>query len=147
MQKSSWHSNRYPIKRYTDALFISVYLSWLPDAHLSDAPKRQLVVTGDNARTQDEITKSSAWFFNSVYSTVTRDLGLKAYPKDKLVVIRLTSPGIEPKNLEFSSRTLNPTELFGLVRYVTTRNSLLNCWESVGQYGVLHAKRDFRTFA
>ena len=45
-------------------LFISVYLSSLPVAHPSDARRRQLVVTGDSARIQDETTKSSAWFFN-----------------------------------------------------------------------------------
>ena len=41
-------------------LFISVYLSSLPVAHPSDAPRRQLVVPGDNARIQDETTESSA---------------------------------------------------------------------------------------
>ena len=39
-------------------------LSSLPVAHLSDAPRRRLVVTGDSARIQDETTESSAWFFN-----------------------------------------------------------------------------------
>ena len=33
-------------------------------AHLSDAPRRRLVVTGNSARIQDETTESSAWFFN-----------------------------------------------------------------------------------
>ena len=33
-------------------------------AHLSDAPRRGLVVTGDSARIQDETNESSAWFFN-----------------------------------------------------------------------------------
>ena len=45
-------------------LFISVYLSSLPVAHLSDAPRRRLVVTGYSARIQDETTESSAHFFN-----------------------------------------------------------------------------------
>ena len=45
-------------------LVISVYLSSLPVAHLSDAPRRRLVVTGDSARIQDETTENSAWFFN-----------------------------------------------------------------------------------
>ena len=45
-------------------LIISIYLSSLPVAHLSDAPRRRLVVTGDSARIQDEITENSAWFFN-----------------------------------------------------------------------------------
>ena len=42
----------------------SFYLSLLPVAHLSDAPRRRLVVTGDSARIQDETIESSAWFFN-----------------------------------------------------------------------------------
>ena len=45
-------------------LIISVYLSSLPVAHLSDAPRRRLVVTGDSARIQDGTTENSAWFFN-----------------------------------------------------------------------------------
>ena len=32
--------------------------------HLSNAPRRRLVVTGDSARIQDETTENSAWFFN-----------------------------------------------------------------------------------
>ena len=36
----------------------SVYLSSLPVAHLSDAPRRRLLVTGDSARMQDETTGS-----------------------------------------------------------------------------------------
>ena len=43
---------------------ISVYLSSLPVAHLSDAPRRRLVVTGGSARIQNETTESSTWFFN-----------------------------------------------------------------------------------
>ena len=45
-------------------LVISVYLSSLPVAHLSDAPRRWLVVTGDSARIQDETTENSTCFFN-----------------------------------------------------------------------------------
>ena len=45
-------------------LIISIYLSSLPVAHMSDAPRRRLVVTGDCARIQDETTENSAWFFN-----------------------------------------------------------------------------------
>ena len=47
-------------------LIIFVYLSSLPVAHLSDAPRRRLVVTGDSARIQDETTENSAWFFNEL---------------------------------------------------------------------------------
>ena len=60
-------------------LVISVYLSQLPVAHLSDAPRRRVVVTGDSTRIQDETTENSAWFFNG---TVIRDFGLRSHPKD-----------------------------------------------------------------
>ena len=43
-------------------LVIYVYLSSLPVTHLSDAPRRRLVVTGDSARIQDEATENSARF-------------------------------------------------------------------------------------
>ena len=45
-------------------LTIFVFLSSLPVGHLSDAPRRRLVVTGNSARIQDETTENSAWFFN-----------------------------------------------------------------------------------
>ena len=45
-------------------LIIFVYLSLLPVAHLRNAPRRRLVVTGDSARIQDETTENIAWFFN-----------------------------------------------------------------------------------
>ena len=45
-------------------MVISVYLLSLLVAHMSDVPGRWLVVTGDSARIQYEITQSSAWFFN-----------------------------------------------------------------------------------
>ena len=53
-----------------------LYVPSLPVAHLSDAPRGRLAVTGDSARIQDETTESSDWFFNvlRVYSTVTRNL-------------------------------------------------------------------------
>ena len=44
-------------------LVISVYPS-LPVAYLSDAPRRQLVVTEDSARIKDKTIESSTWFFN-----------------------------------------------------------------------------------
>ena len=56
------------------------YSSSLPVNHLSDAPGRRLVVTGDSARTQDECY---TWFLTcSAYSTVTRDLGLTPHSND-----------------------------------------------------------------
>ena len=62
--------------KYRFGLVISVYLSSLPAAHLSDAPRRRLVVTGDSAR----IPPGSLTY--SAYSTVTRDLGITSHPKD-----------------------------------------------------------------
>ena len=62
---------------------VSVYLSSLPVAHLSDAPITKLVVTVNNARIQDGTTESSTWsLMCSVYSTVTGDHGLKPHPKE-----------------------------------------------------------------
>ena len=51
-------------KEKSQDYYFFVYLSSLPVAHLSDAPRRWLVVTGDSARIQDETTENSAWFFN-----------------------------------------------------------------------------------
>ena len=45
-------------------LFICVYLSLLPVAHLRAVARRWLVVTWDSERIQDETTESSAWFYN-----------------------------------------------------------------------------------
>ena len=65
------------------SLVISVYLSSLPVAHLSDAPSRRLIVTGDSAMIQDETTENSVLFFNVLgVAAVTRDLGLTSHPKD-----------------------------------------------------------------
>ena len=54
-------------------LVISTYLLCLPVAHLSDAPRRWLVVTGD-------APPGSLTCF--VHSAVTWDLSLKSHPKD-----------------------------------------------------------------
>ena len=53
-----------PRTRDLEVLIVSNYLSLLPDVHLSDTPRRWLVVTGDSARIQDETTQNSAWFLN-----------------------------------------------------------------------------------
>ena len=45
-------------------LIIFVYLMSQPVAHLSDAPRRRLVVIGNSARIQNETNESSAWFDN-----------------------------------------------------------------------------------
>ena len=74
--KNTWHPDKHditsapsfkvkPIKANRNySLVISVYLSSLPVAYLSHAPRGRLVVTGDSARIQDETTESFAWFFN-----------------------------------------------------------------------------------
>ena len=49
---------------YPNNLVISVYVSSLPVAHLSDAPRRWLVDTGHSAGIQDKTTENSAWFFH-----------------------------------------------------------------------------------
>ena len=62
-----WKANTIisePKRILTNAWLFPFYLSSQPVAHLSDAPRRRLVVTGDSARIQDETTESSAWFFN-----------------------------------------------------------------------------------
>ena len=55
-----------PLMTKTGWLVSFVYLWSLPVAHLSDAPRRRLVVTGNSARIQDETTENSTWFFNMV---------------------------------------------------------------------------------
>ena len=65
----SAYKNAVPVKH----LVISVYLSLLTVACLSDAPRRRLVVMGDSARIQDEPTESSARFFYvSAYIALSR---------------------------------------------------------------------------
>ena len=81
---------------------ISVYLSSLPVTHLSDGPRRRLVVTGNSARIQDETTESSAWVFNML-SVKHRHTGprFNVSSEKQLVTVRLTSPGIEPTTASF----------------------------------------------
>ena len=83
--------------RMQDRLIIFVYLSSLPVVHLSDVLRRWLVVTGDSAGIQDEITESSAWFFN-VLGVQQRHTGpwFKVLSERQLIIVRLTNPGIEP---------------------------------------------------
>ena len=52
------------VRHHLIMLVISVYLSSLPVAHLSDAPRRRLVIAGDSARIRDATTESADWFFN-----------------------------------------------------------------------------------
>ena len=74
---------------FTFGLVISVYLSSLPVAHLSNTPRRRLpvVVTGDSARIQDETTESSALFCNSLPNEQISDWSqFKAFADDKIKV-------------------------------------------------------------
>ena len=81
---------------YCKLFIIFVYLLSLPVAHLSDAPRRLLVVTGNSARIQDEITKSSIWFFNvlDVYHC-HMEPQFKVSSERHIIIVRLTSPGIK----------------------------------------------------
>ena len=103
-------------------LIISVYLSSLPVAHLSDAPRRRLVVTGDSARIQDETTEISAWFFN-VLGVQHRHTGPRFnVSSERQLIILVGQPGTrthtcrDPKHYVHKSYAL-PTELIG--RYLT----------------------------
>ena len=89
-------------------LIIFVYISSLPVAHLSDVPRRRLVVTGDSARIQDETTENSAWFF-SVLGVQHRLSGprFKVSFERQLIIFRLTSPGIEPTTSSFQVERSN----------------------------------------
>ena len=67
----------------TGDLVIFVYLSSLPVAHLSDALRRRLVVTGIVQEYRTKLLKAPPGSVTcSAYITVTRDLGLKSHPKD-----------------------------------------------------------------
>ena len=75
-------------------LVISVYLSLLPVAHLSDAPRRRLVVTGDSARIQDKTTENFAWFFN-VLGVLHRHMGPRFnVSSERQLIILVGQPGI-----------------------------------------------------
>ena len=89
-------------------LIILVYLSSLLVAHLSDAPRQWLVVTGDSARIQDETSESSAWFYN-VLGVWHRHTGprFKVSSERQLITVRLTSPGIEPTTSSFHVEHFN----------------------------------------
>ena len=64
-------------------LVISVYLSSLPVARMSDVIRRRLVITGEVQGYRTELLRApSGSLTYSACSTVTRDLGLKSHPKD-----------------------------------------------------------------
>ena len=65
-------SKKFVAARYQGwkIMFVSVYLSSQPVAHLSNAPRRLLIVTGNSARLQDKTTESSSGSLkSSVYTT------------------------------------------------------------------------------
>ena len=82
---------------------INIYLLSLPVAHLSDPPKRRLVLTGDRVRIQDETTESSNWFFNvlGVQHCHTGPRFKVSSEKQLITVNWLTSRGIEPTTSSF----------------------------------------------
>ena len=65
-------------------------------------PRRRLVVRGDSARKL--LTAPSGSLTCSVYSTITREHGLKSHPKDNQYL--LGRPARETNPLEFLSRAL-----------------------------------------
>ena len=71
-------------------------------AHLGDALRRWLVVTGDSARIQDEqeeTAESSAWFFN-VLGVEHRHTGPRCnVSSERLSLILVGQPGIRTHNL------------------------------------------------
>ena len=83
-------------------LVISVYLSSQPVAHLSDAPRRRLVVTGIVQGYRTKLLRVPPGSLTcSTYSTVTRDLGLTSHPTDKGHVLRRL-------NLSYMTHHLSP---------------------------------------
>ena len=63
---------------------IFVYLSLLPVAQLSDAPRRRLVVTGIVQGYKTKLLRAPHGSFTCLaYSSVTRDLGLRSHPINK----------------------------------------------------------------
>ena len=87
-------------------------LSSLPVAHLSDALRRRLVVTGDSARIQDETTEHSVWFF-SVLGVEHRHTGPRFNVSSERLLIIFSWPAgdsnpqpVETRNIVFTSPTL-----------------------------------------
>ena len=110
-------------------MVISVYLSLLPVAHLSDASRRRLVVTADSARIQDGTAESSAWFFNAL-GVKHRHTGLRFNVSSErlLIIFKLASRELEPttctdpKHCVYESYAL-PTELIGRLRRKETKKN------------------------
>ena len=93
-------------------LVISVYLLSLPVAHLSDAPRKRLVVTGDSARIKDKITENSAWFFD-VLGVLHRHAGRRfnVSSERQLIIFSWPAGDSNPQpvvtgNIVFTSPTL-----------------------------------------
>ena len=55
-----WVNKLFDDPKIVRLLVISVYLSSLLVTHLSDAPRRRLIITGNSARIQNKTTESSA---------------------------------------------------------------------------------------
>ena len=63
-------------------LVISVYLSSLPVAHLSEAPRRQLLQRIVQGYRTKQLRARPGSLACAAYSTVTRDLGLTSHQKN-----------------------------------------------------------------
>ena len=103
-------------------LVVSVYLSSLPVAHLSNTPKTRLLVTGDSARIQGKTTESSAWFF-SMLGVYHRHTGPRFKVSSERLLVILEGqhgdsnpqPVVTRKHCVHESYTL-PTELYWLTK-------------------------------
>ena len=73
----------YNIYLSQQKLVVSVYLTSLPVAHLSEAPRGRLVVTGDSVRIQDETTDYLIIF---VYLSSLPVAHMSDAPRRRLVV-------------------------------------------------------------
>ena len=96
-------------------LVISVYLSSLPVAYLSDTPRRRLVDTGDRARIQGKTAERSAWFFN-VLGVKHRQTGPRFKVSSERLLIFVNSLGIEPTKSIFQVERSNQLSYAGWLK-------------------------------
>ena len=110
-------------------LVSSVYSMSLPVTHLSDAPRRRLVVTGDSARIQDKTTENSAWFFNVLGEWHSHRGPRFNVSSERLLAILVGQPGFEhttcsdPKHCDHES--------YGLLTKLICRLNLLDVFKVV----------------
>ena len=141
---TSWYWFQHPVadfRKYSDFspdrskpnftgylfwLVISVYLLSLLVAHVSDAPRRQLVVTRDSSRYMTKLLRiPPGSLMCSAYSTVTGPR-YNVLPERQLIIL-VGQPGIrtytcsDPKHYVYESYPL-PTELIGRLKFYWTEN-------------------------